>query len=104
MIVQDKVILNRGGNMRLNCQWTETTAGVTSPVPLTGVTFTPFEVEPAALATGMTFTITDGVNGRFRVDRAWNSDWPDGTGAIVSFRAQSNDGLHTIPKIQVTLK
>ena len=56
MIVQDKVILNRGGNMRLNCQWTETTAGVTSPVPLTGVTFTPFEVEPAALATGMTFT------------------------------------------------
>ena len=104
MIAQDKITLNRGGDLSLTCQWKTTTAGVTTPVDLTGETFTPFEVEPVALATGMTITVTNGANGRFTVFRAWDADWPEGLGAVVSLRAVSASGLYTIPKIQVTLK
>jgi hypothetical protein len=104
MLVQDRIILHRGGDLAITAVWTQTVGGVDTAVNLTGETFTPFEVVPAALATGMAITVTDGPAGAFTVTRAWDADWPDGLGAVVSFRGQSGSGTFTIPQITVMLK
>ena len=104
MIAQDKITLNRGGDLNVVCRWLSRTNGVTTPVDLTGETFTPFEVEPNILATGMTITVINGPEGRFTIERSWDDDWPGSLGAVVSFRAVSASGTYTIPRIQVLLK
>lgn len=102
--VRDDIILHRGGDLVAVATWGQTVNGVWTPIDLSGQTFTPFEVSPAALATGMTIVVTDGPNGEMTITRAWDADWPDGLGSLVTFRAVSASGLYTLPMIKVVLK
>jgi hypothetical protein len=100
----DVIYLDRGGDIDLSLTWSVRVNGVDTAVDLSGQTFTPFEVSPAALATGMTITVTNGPSGALRVFRAWGTDFPDGTGPLISIRGKSASGDFTIPLITVVLK
>jgi hypothetical protein len=102
--VDDVIYLDRGGDIDLTLYWNIRVNGVNTPVDLTGQTFTPFEVLPVALATGMTITVTDGPAGEIRIFRAWDEAFPAGTGPLIQIRAQSASGDYTLPLIEVVLK
>lgn len=72
-------------------------------VDLTGMTPIIVEVLPEALATSMSFVISDGPGGQMVLSCPWSSAWPRGAGAVVQARVRL-DGLHdAFPAIQVTL-
>lgn len=91
----------RGANLSFAAQWKDAN-GV--PIDLTGVTLTPFEIVPAALAPSITATVTDPSQGKFTVACPWSSAWPDGTGPLVTLRFQPSNGGPLSVKIPVQLE
>lgn len=88
-MTDNAVIHPRGSKLTLPMVWTGDD-GVAED--LSGLTLTPFEIEPTALAADVTVTITDAVNGAFTVTVPWTVRWPDGLGPLVSLRVQASDG------------
>lgn len=80
---------NRGANLRAACEWTDSSG---TPISISGVTFTAFEVVPTALLSGVSFTITDAINGRFTINLNWSTSWPAGVGDIVKIGVQASNG------------
>lgn len=80
----------RGSDLIFAAQWIDTETGL--PIPLTGVTLTPFEVTPPGLAASILMTVTDPANGGFVVSCPWSSAWPDGIGHLVNMRAKASTG------------
>ena len=91
----------RGADLAFTAQWLDTETGL--PIPLTGLTLMPFEVRPAALADDIRMIVTDGPAGIFSVTCQWSSNWPDGIGHLVDFRAQASNGALLSINIPVQL-
>jgi hypothetical protein len=80
---------NRGANLRAACVWTDS---VGTPINITSVTFTAFEVVPYTLQDNVSFTKTDAVNGAFTINLDWSTEWPSGKGDVVKIGVQASNG------------